>query len=93
VARLGDGTDESHLRVQRAVDALLPRRGELRDADPLSAGEVERVVAEVLAVATLALPPGAAVMARGRAGQHSPALAELLAEFQSVARAHPEAVW
>ena len=41
VIRLGDGSDESHARVQAALDALWPLAGELREGD-----EVERALAE-----------------------------------------------
>jgi ring-1,2-phenylacetyl-CoA epoxidase subunit PaaC len=59
--------------------------------------EFEAVVGEVLAEATLAvpdLPPAALVAGRtGRDGVHTEALSYLLAEMQSVARAHPGASW
>nr|WSZ12472.1 phenylacetate-CoA oxygenase subunit PaaC [Streptomyces canus] len=38
-------------------------------------------------------PPAAPVPGSGRNGQHTPHLAPLLAELQSVARAHPDASW
>jgi len=40
VIRLGDGTGESHARLQRAVDALWPLTDELREAD-----DIERTLA------------------------------------------------
>ncbi len=62
--------------------------------------EFDAVVSEVLSAATVGLPSaddsgsaGAALGLRGRDGQHSPALTELLGEMQSLARAHPEAAW
>jgi len=71
VIRLGDGTDESHARMQRAVDRLWPYTGELFAADQVDA-ELARegigvdpatlrepwlaAVGGVLAEATLALP-------------------------------------
>lgn len=59
--------------------------------------EFDDVVATVLAEATLDVPeveavPGVSGRA-GRAGVHSEAMGYLLAELQSVARAHPEATW
>jgi ring-1,2-phenylacetyl-CoA epoxidase subunit PaaC len=61
---------------------------------------VEAVLDRVLAAAGVARPvparmpaPGAPAAGRGRAGQHTTALTELLAELQSVARAHPGATW
>ena len=67
-------------------------------ADPAGLrGEVGTVLDAVLAAATLDRP-GAAPMARvagqsGRDGVHTEAFGYLLAELQSVARAHPDATW
>jgi ring-1,2-phenylacetyl-CoA epoxidase subunit PaaC len=67
-------------------------------ADPAGLrGEVDAVLDTVLAAATLDRP-GAAPMARvagksGRDGVHTEAFGYLLAELQSVARAHPDATW
>ncbi len=58
--------------------------------------EFDSVVAEVLAAATLDIPDeaaGAPNDGRGRDGQHTDTLTDLLAEMQSLARAHPEATW
>jgi ring-1,2-phenylacetyl-CoA epoxidase subunit PaaC len=59
--------------------------------------DFDRVIAEVLGAARLDLPQGAP-LARvsglaGRDGVHTEAMGFLLAEMQSVARAHPEATW
>lgn len=67
-------------------------------ADPAQArAEFDAVLSQVLAPATLAVPdvpPRAGVAGRaGRDGVHTEALSGLLAELQSVARAHPGAVW
>ncbi len=67
-------------------------------ADPAGLrGEVSAVLDAVLAAATLDRP-GAAPMARvagksGRDGVHTEVFGYLLAELQSVARAHPDATW
>jgi len=67
-------------------------------ADPAGLrGEVDAVLETVLAAATLDRP-GAVPMARvagksGRDGVHTEAFGYLLAELQSVARAHPGATW
>ncbi|HEY8340292.1 MAG TPA: 1,2-phenylacetyl-CoA epoxidase subunit PaaC [Egibacteraceae bacterium] len=59
--------------------------------------EVEAVLDEVLRTATLARPevlPRPGVRGRsGRDGVHTEALGYLLAELQSIARAHPQGVW
>jgi len=60
-------------------------------------GEVDDVLGTVLAAATLDRPQ-AAPMARvagrsGRDGVHTEPFGYLLAELQSLARAHPDATW
>jgi ring-1,2-phenylacetyl-CoA epoxidase subunit PaaC len=88
VVRLGDGTDESHARTQAAVDALWPYRGEIA-SDPWHA-RIESVLRE----ATLTMPSRDAWTQRGSAdGWHTEHLGYLLAEMQSLARAHPGATW
>jgi len=88
VLRLGDGTDESHERMTRALDALWPYRGEIA-----SDAWHDRVAA-VLSEATLPVPDRDAWTQRtSAAGWHTEHLGDLLAEMQSLARAHPEARW
>lgn len=108
VLRLGDGTEESHARMQAALDAEWPWRGELFDAsyvDPalVSAGiavdsaslraPVEQRVRRVVADATLELPDGPERISRGRRGLHTEAMGHLLAEMQHLARSHPGVTW
>jgi len=86
--RLGDGTDESHARLLRALDALWPYRGEI--ASPQWYDAVEPVLTE----ATLTMPDRDAWTQRSSAdGWHTEHLGYLLAEMQSLARAHPGAQW
>jgi ring-1,2-phenylacetyl-CoA epoxidase subunit PaaC len=108
IVRLGDGTAESHARTQAAVDALWPFTAELFDADAideamqacgtaptlpaLRASWLARVDA-VLAQATLRRPPDTRPIHYGKRGQHGEALGRLLAEMQSLHRAHPGAKW
>lgn len=88
VIRLGDGTDESHRRMQSALDALWPYRGEIADEAWYDAVE------PVLTEATLTMPPRDAWTQRSSAdGWHTEHLGYLLAEMQSLARAHPGATW
>ena len=105
--RLGDGTDESHRRVQAAVDYLLPFTAEFWAASALDAqaaqvgvdvlalrADWDRAVDAALQEATLARP--AAVdgwVPQGKQGVHSEHLSYLLGEMQSLARAHPGATW
>ena len=88
VVRLGDGTDESHQRMETALDALWPYRGEIADDDWYDAIE------PVLTEATLTMPAREAWTQRSSAdGWHTEHLGYLLAEMQSLARAHPGASW
>ncbi|HEY5834307.1 1,2-phenylacetyl-CoA epoxidase subunit PaaC [Streptomyces sp.] len=102
--RLGDGTEESHRRVQRALDRLWRYTGELFepleglgvDLPALRSPWLERV-GGILRRATLAIPesldrtPWAAD--GGRGGVHTEAFGRLLAEMQYLHRAHPGASW
>jgi ring-1,2-phenylacetyl-CoA epoxidase subunit PaaC len=92
--RLGDGTDESHRRVQEAVDALWPYTHELFDGEHASLrppwlSTVEAVLDE----ATLSRPADGWAPRGGREGLHTEELSYLLAELQVVHRAHPGARW
>ena len=100
VVRLGDGTDESHVRMQAALDAEWPWLGELfapvDDAliDPAGLGEpVRSRIAAVVDEATLELPRVHPAVARGREGIHTEHLGYLLAEMQHLTRSHPGATW
>jgi ring-1,2-phenylacetyl-CoA epoxidase subunit PaaC len=105
--RLGDGTDYSHERMTAALHTVWPYTAELFTphaverrvgVDPAQAkAEFDEVLAQVLDAAGLSVPdvaPAARVDGRaGRDGVHTEALSYLLAEMQSVARAHPGAIW
>jgi ring-1,2-phenylacetyl-CoA epoxidase subunit PaaC len=106
--RLGDGTDESHRRMQQGIDAVWPYVAELFESDPLVARLVEAgvavdpaeleqqvldVVEGLLAQATLSVPPVTVQHTGGRRGIHTERMGYLLAEMQHLARSHPGAVW
>jgi ring-1,2-phenylacetyl-CoA epoxidase subunit PaaC len=106
--RLGDGTELSHERAQRALDELWPQTGELFGAHEIelrmaAAGvgvdpsdvreEFDAVLDEVLRRATLRRPEPVPSYLAGRDGAHSAALTGLLAELQGLAREHPGATW
>ena len=94
VVRLGDGTPESHARMQAAVDALWPLLGELFHTDPQLRAECDDVWDQVLDAATLRRPPDADFPGPyGRDGEHTAALTGVLAEMQGLARALPGGVW
>jgi ring-1,2-phenylacetyl-CoA epoxidase subunit PaaC len=93
--RLGDGTDESHRRVQTALDDLWPYTGELfQDEGTAALAPTWReVVSDVVQRATLALPPDGYMHGGGRQGRHTEHLGHLLDEMQILARSHPGAKW
>jgi ring-1,2-phenylacetyl-CoA epoxidase subunit PaaC len=102
VIRLGDGTPLSHAKAQAALDALWPLLGELFRPDPdalgrADSGAADAVLDKVLATAGLNRPTAATLAAvggkAGRDGVHTEAMGYILAELQSVARAHPDATW
>jgi ring-1,2-phenylacetyl-CoA epoxidase subunit PaaC len=102
VVRLGDGTPLSHAKTQAALDTLWPLLGELFRPDPnalaaVDPGACNAVLDTVLAAAGLDRPTSAALAPvagrTGRDGVHTEAMGYILAELQSVARAHPDARW
>jgi ring-1,2-phenylacetyl-CoA epoxidase subunit PaaC len=93
VVRLGDGTEESQRRMRDALAAIAPYVDELFAGDGELRADVLAVLRQVTDAAGLTLPEVAPVPGHGRDGDHTDHLAPLLAELQSVARAHPEATW
>ena len=108
VQRLGDGTDESHQRAQKALDDLWRFTGEMFFADEVdsrlhAAGiapdlrEIEPkwrvMVSDVLGRATLTVPSETFMLRGGRQGRHTEYLGHMLSEMQIVARSHPGAEW
>ncbi|WP_283138904.1 1,2-phenylacetyl-CoA epoxidase subunit PaaC [Rhizohabitans arisaemae] len=98
--RLGDGTEESRARMVRAFAEIAPWLAELSAAEAgfgvepgATAQDVAAVLASVAAETGLTVPEATPVPGSGRDGEHTEHLAPLLAELQSVARAHPEATW
>ena len=104
VLRLGGATEESHRRMQAALDELWPHA--LGLFEPLAddaeySRDLERIqtmwletVTPILTEATLSIPKQAAPLLGGRTGQHTPHLAELLTDLQKVARLEaPDAIW
>jgi ring-1,2-phenylacetyl-CoA epoxidase subunit PaaC len=99
--RLGDGTPESHRRMQTAVELLWPYASEMFETGH-EGGVVDTAglrpqwmstVESVFARATLRRPADDWAAAGGRRGVHTEALSELLAEMQVLHRAHPGARW
>lgn len=108
VIRLGDGSAESHARMQSALDRLWPYTGEMMQPDstdtalaeagimpdPASIRPIwEGLVRDLLAEATLRMPEGAHMHKGGKQGQHSEHLGHILATMQWLQRAYPDAKW
>lgn len=108
VIRLGDGTEESHARVQESVDLLWPYTGEMFECDAAERALVDggtiidpaalrdawdHTIDAVLSRATLTLPKNQWMQGGGRAGRHSEHLGHLLSTMQHVQRTYPGAVW
>jgi len=103
--RLGDGTDESHAKMQAGLERIWPYVDEVfrpwADApvDPASLrDEVMAYVDGVLTEATLTTPqPGTAqawtAPGGGRKGIHTEPFGFLIAEMQHLHRSHPGATW
>ncbi|MBV8215980.1 MAG: phenylacetate-CoA oxygenase subunit PaaC [Verrucomicrobia bacterium] len=108
VIRLGDGTDESNRRMQKAIDDLWGYTGELLTSDAIDDTIcAERIgpdltkirtdwltaVQAVLTDATLQVPESGWMHTGGKQGIHTEALGYLLAEMQFLQRAYPGAQW
>lgn len=108
IIRLGDGTSESHAKMQEALNALWPYVGEMFLDDDLDI-EMEKAgiaprpsaqrprfdagLASTLARATLTRPDNNFAQKGGRNGVHTEDLGHLLAQMQFLPRAYPDARW
>ncbi len=108
LVRLGDGTHESHQRMQAAVDHLMPYTQEFWTASPFElaatangtavpasamAAQWQEQVVAALQQATLIYPQPVGHVTSGKLCRHSEHLSRLLGDMQSLARQHPGATW
>ena len=109
VLRLGDGTEESHERIQDAFDELWMYTGELFDMDEADEAAVKhnlfidvkslksewkKIINETFEEATLNIPDDEQYMFSGsRQGRHTEHLGPLLAQMQFLRRSYPDAEW
>jgi ring-1,2-phenylacetyl-CoA epoxidase subunit PaaC len=106
--RLGDGTEESHKRMVRALTALWPFTAEMFEDDAITAELAEvgmaplgsalkddwhAFVQHTLVASTLEVPEAGFQRTGGRQGFHSEHLGHMLAEMQHLHRSHPDASW
>ena len=108
VIRLGDGTAESHARIDDALTLLWPYADEMFSIDAGERGLIDAGIAtdldllrpiwretldRILPRATLSVPAEGWSQKGGRAGIHSEHLGHLLADLQYLQRSHPGATW
>jgi ring-1,2-phenylacetyl-CoA epoxidase subunit PaaC len=108
VVRLGDGTDESHRRMQAGVDTIWRFTGEMFIGDEVDAAMVDAGVgvppnslegpwsarvAAVLSDAQLTIPDDPYQRRGGRSGFHTEHLGHLLSELQWMQRTYPGLEW
>lgn len=108
IVRLGDGTEESHQRIQESINHFWMYVDELFEMDDVDQVLLEKGIAvdlqslkdawladvqRVLTEATLAMPEGPSWQTGGKRGVHSEHLGYLLAELQYVQRAYPGLEW
>lgn len=107
VIALGDGTDESHDRMQAALDRLWPYVGEMFIPDDVDAAlpgiapdltalreTFDQTLRAVMEEATLSIPDSDFAHKGGKTGtRHSEHLGHMLATMQWMQRAYPGATW
>lgn len=108
VVRLGDGTEESHQRMQAALDQLWPYTAEMFDSDETDRAAHtdgigvepstlepgwQNTVSQVIGEATLAQPADTSFVSSGKSGRHSEHMGHLLGELQYLQRTFPGAQW
>ena len=108
IIRLGDGTVESHAKVQSAIDNFWMFSDELFEINEVDKemvkekigvdcssikAEWDKIIDDVLAEATLKRPEDTHMTTGGRVGIHTEHLGHLLSDMQYLQRAYPEAKW
>ena len=108
IIRLGDGTVESHAKVQSAIDNLWMFSDELFEINEIDKemvkekigvdcssikAEWDKIIDDVLAEATLKRPEDTHMTTGGREGIHTEHLGHLLSDMQYLQRAYPDAKW
>jgi ring-1,2-phenylacetyl-CoA epoxidase subunit PaaC len=101
VIRMGDGTEESHDRMLKAIDELWRYTGEMFepaeyetivDVSSLKNNWLEKVKA-IFSEATLPVPEKVFMQSGGKKGTHTEHLGYILTELQYVQRAYPGCKW
>lgn len=108
IIRLGDGTEESHERIQQAINDLWSYTGEMFEMDQVDEIMIAEGVGidltkikthwhdhveQVLNRATLKMPEYGYMHLGGRRGKHTEYMGYILAEMQYMQRAYPNMEW
>lgn len=108
MVRLGDGTEESHAKVQQNLNDLLPYVGDLFHSDTVTQSAASEGwgvdpaglregwntrLEDMLAESGLTRPDPVPEQVGGRQGRHTEQLSYLLAEMQVLPRTYPDAKW
>lgn len=100
VIRLGDGTDESNIRINKALQILWPYTGEFfmpADYEIISVGPLQEKwlpsIKEIFDEAGLTMPENIFMQSGGKSGIHTEHLGFILSELQYLQRAYPGAEW
>ena len=106
VIRLGDGTEESHKKILKAIDDLWMFTGELFKPALYETEAVEdgfgvanlkdgwmQKVKNVFGEATLPVPENVWMQSGGKEGMHTEHLGYILADMQFLQRAYPDCEW
>lgn len=108
VIRLGDGTEESHRKIQTAFDDLWMFTGELFAMDDVDQAMIkagigtdltciktrwDAHVAEILTEATLTRPKDGWMQSGGKTGVHTEHMGHILSEMQYMQRSYQGASW
>lgn len=108
IVRLGDGTDESHEKVQTALNDVWSYTGDMFEMDDIDTFLLEKNIAvdllslkgkwlntveEVFSKAKLSIPEESFMHSGSLEGKHSEFLGHLLCDMQYLQRAYPEATW
>lgn len=106
--RLGDGTDESHTRLQNAVNDIWSFTGEMFNMSDAEKSMLEQGISvdteklksdwkqevdAILSEATISLPENDWMQKGGKVGKHSEHLGYILAELQFMQRTYPGMKW
>lgn len=108
VERFGNGTEESHIRAQNALNELWQYTGELFEMNEVDEALIkegiavdlnlikqqwEKYISELFEKSTLTIPENVFMQTGSRKGIHTEHLGFLLAEMQALPRMYPSAKW